>query len=79
MNSRQRKKNIKMNTMILPNGDLVRRECILALRKRGCLPEYKKGPALLIDLTNNNTIILEFNTESQRDGFLGEAKWLLGW
>ncbi len=65
--------------MLLPNGDVARRDAVLALRKRDRLPEYNRGPALLVDLTNNITIILEFKTESERDGYLGEAKWLLGW
>lgn len=65
--------------MLLPNGDIVRRDGILALRKRDPLPEYKKGPGLIVDLANNISIVLEFKTDLERDGFLGEAKWLLGW
>lgn len=82
MNARQSKKNLKNSILRLDNGTLLKRDCIIRMTKRAALPEYDKGPAIILDYRfgdRGNTEVVEFENENDRDGAFGEYTYLLGW
>ena len=81
MNQRQSKKNLK-NSMVLIDGNLIKKEAIISIEKREALPKHNLGPAIIINYKFGNwgdTIVINYPSDLDRNAQYGQLMYSLGW
>lgn len=63
------KKNLKNSLILLPDGSVLKKSAVVTMEKRGALPEYKLGPAVIFRFQfgdRGGDRVVEFANEGDR-------------